>query len=236
MIHDFTRVAPVVRGDQPTMIGHSIADVSGRLLTMDESVADFLQRSKAELRSLSYMDITHPDDRHANANRIDMLSVGDTPLRLRKRYILPDGKHIWSLVQVSKLDTGADRGRLVGTIFSLDFTQRQTPPEKLWAAAKRQIQLMATRNAALGGDLFADTAWSVLLCLYLAEAEGRGIDAGGQSASVGVSALSAAKWLRALRTRGLVEYVGDGEDQPQLTQRGIDAIESLLAGTIVRSD
>ena len=210
------------------MIGHSIGSGSGMLLAMDGAVADFLQRSKAELRGRTYADITHPDDRAANVGSIAHLAAGDRPLRLRKRYLLPQGGHVWATVQVSRLQTGGDQGRLIGTIFALDFQDRQTRPAALWAAAKRQAQLIADRNVALGPDLFNDGAWAMLLCLYLAEAEGRGIDDGGRSAPMGLSAVSAAKWLRALRSRGLVEYHDDRDDQPQLTQHGLDRIESLL--------
>lgn len=228
-----TKLAPTaIRADGVTMIGHSVGQACGLLLTMDGAVADFLQRSKAELRGLSYSDITHPDDRRTNVSRIRLLAVGDTPLRLRKRYLLPQGGHVWATVQVSKLHTGLDRGLLVGTIFSLDFRDRQAPPEALWAAAKRQLRLITERNAVLGPDLFSDGAWLVLLGLYLAEAEGRGLDIGDDHASGGVSAVSKTKWLRALRACGLVELIGDREDQPQLTQCGIDRIERLLTGTV----
>lgn len=218
-----------------TMIGHSIGAESGLLLTMDGAVADFLERSKAELHGLTYSDITHPDDRHANVNRIDLMPVGGQPLRLRKRYILPQGGHVWATVQISKLHTGLDNGRLVGTIFSLDLKEPQATPADLWAAAKRQTRLIADRNAALGPDLFNDGAWSVLLDLYLAEAEGRGLDDGGACATMCISATSKANWLRALRSCALVEFAGNRVDQPQLTQRGLDRIESLLTNTITPS-
>ena len=218
-----------------TMIGHSIGSGSGMLLAMDGAVADFLQRSKAELRGLSYADITHPGDRLANVDRIGLLATGDK-LRLRKRYILPQGGYVWASVQVSRLQTGLDQERLVGTIFALDFSERQTAPAALWAAAKRQAQLIVERNAALGPDLFSDGAWAMLLGLYLAEAEGRGIMAGGGCAPMGLSHVSAMKWLRALRSRGLVEYLDDREDRAQLTQYGLDRIERLLAAGSVAAD
>ena len=217
------------------MIGHSIADSSGMLLTMDNAVADFLQRSKAELRGLSYADITHPDDRSANVGRIRLLSFGEAPLRVRKRYILPSGGHVWATVQVSKFQIGQDQGRLVGTIFGLDFKERRAPPEALWVAAKAQSKLILQRNAALGADMFSDGAWTVLLCLYLAEAEGRSIDHASQTAPMGLSAISVARWLRALRSRSLIEFLGETETQPQLTQRGLDQIETLLSGTVTAS-
>jgi hypothetical protein len=228
MIYSGAHVVSDIGGDQLTMLGHSIGSGCGLLLTMDEAVSDFLQRSKAELRGLTYADITHADDRHANVDGVARLGVGDKPLRVRKRYILPQGGHVWATVQISRLETGMDRGRLIGTIFTRDVENRPPPPAALWAAAKRQAQLITERNAMLGPDLFNDGAWTVLLCLYLAEAEGRGIADGGQSTPMGLSAVSAAKWLRALRSRGLVEYLGDRDDQAQLTQHGLDRIENLL--------
>lgn len=216
-----------------TMVGHSIGAESGLLLTMDEAVADFLQRSKAELHGLTYADITHPDDRDVNVNRVGHMSVGAKPLRLRKRYLLPQGGHVWATVEVSKLQTGRDQGRLVGTIFRLDVGDQQASPADLWAAAKRQTRLIADRNAALGTDLFVDGAWLVLLGLYIAEAEGRGLDDDADPAgAVRVSAMSKAKWLRALNSRALVEFAGSHEDQPQLTQRGLDRVEHLLTTTL----
>lgn len=218
-----------------TMIGHSIGAESGLLLTMDGAVADFLQRSKTELRGLTYADITHPDDRPANVTRLGQLTVGAQPLRLRKRYLLPQGGYVWATVEVSKLQTGLDQGRLIGTIFSLDFKEQQATPADLWAAAKRQAQLITDRNAALGPDLFNDGAWPVLLHLYIAEAEGRSFDDGGDSATGYLSATSKANWLRALRSSALVEFAGNRVDRPQLTQRGLDRIETLLTNTIAPS-
>ncbi|TXC70874.1 hypothetical protein FSB78_07910 [Sphingomonas ginsenosidivorax] len=216
-----------------TMIGHSIGAESGLLLTMDSAVADFLQRSKAQLHGLTYTDITHPDDRHENVRGVGLLSVGSAPLRLRKRYILPGGGYVWASVQVSKLDTGLDKGCLVGTIFSLDLKDFRATPADLWSAAKRQAHLMAERNAVLGADLFNDGAWSVLLGLYIAEAEGRGLDGSGDCATACVSPVSRAKWLRALHSCALVEFAGRREDQPQLTQRGLERVEGLLTKTLV---
>ncbi len=217
-----------------TMIGHSIGAESGLLLTMDAAVADFMQRSKADLHGLNYADITHPDDRDANVHRVGLMPVGARPLRLRKRYLLPQGGHVWAMVEISKLHTGLDQGRLVGTIFRLDFNDRQATPADLWAAAKRQTRLIADRNTALGADLFNDGAWSVLLDLYIAEAEGRSLDDTVDGATACLSALSKAKWLRALHSCALVEFAG-ADDQPQLTQRGLDRIEGLLTASLAPS-
>lgn len=214
------------------VIGHSISDSAGALLTMDEEVADFLQRPKRELVGISYVDITHPDDRQSNLTQIGSLSIAGDPLQIRKRYVLPCGGTRWALVRVSKLDVGSDKGCLVGTISEIDFNQPQSVQENVWRAARNQMDMIVQRNIELGSDLFSDNAWTVLLGLYVAEAEGSELCLATQAAA-GVSHVSLQRWLKGLRGQGLVEYPDMMVDRPQLTQLGINKLEMLLASTVV---
>lgn len=211
-----------------SLIGHSIGTETGILLAMDNAVADFLHRSTSELIGMSYMDITHPDDRSSNSDRIRLLRVGDDPVQLRKRYVRPNGQSAWATVRVSKLKDDYGNSQLIGTIFRLDFRQPQTAPEGLWQAARQQMKLISQRNELFGRDLFADNAWLVLLSLYIAEAEGRGILYQEEPLLGGISSNSLRQWLRGLRSRGFVEYLDDPISQPQLTQSGLSKIEILL--------
>lgn len=154
------------------LIGHSISDARGQILAIDHGICELLHRSETELISMSYMDITHPDDVTWNVSLVDKLKASGGPLTIRKRCLRPGAPAIWSDVQVSRLGGGLDKGRLVGTINQVDPQTVKLTPEMLWRSAIRKDLALRSRRTELGEDLFSDYAWLILLQFYKAEAEG----------------------------------------------------------------
>ncbi|KQR87534.1 hypothetical protein ASG07_01045 [Sphingomonas sp. Leaf343] len=212
------------------LIGHSVSDADGRILTMDQALCDLLQRSERELAGLSYADFTHPGDVPRNRRAVDALLVGQGPLRLRKRYVRADGVTLWCDVHVSRFTTGFG-GRLVGTIHHVGQDALTEGPARLWRAAREADRMMRRRRAELGDDLFADHAWAIMLNAYLAEAEGRLIRLPDVAEQSGISTGMAERWTNALEAKGYLDQRGGSDGIVQLSQAGVARVERLLVSS-----
>ena len=209
------------------LIGHSVSDATGVMLSMDSAACDLLQRSRRDLIGRSYLEITHPADRRRNAALVDRLPAEAAPVTLRKRYLTPDGGSVEADVHVSRLDTGAHT-RLIGTLYHVEADDTRYAPAILWGAAHRLAQLTALRRDLLGSDLFCDHALTILLEMYLDEAEGRASDIATLARRIGLEPPAALRWLRALAAKDLIEWVGR-EDVVQLTGTGVRKLVQILA-------
>lgn len=212
------------------IIGHSISNADGVIQAVDGTVATILQRTQKELAGVSFMSITHPDDLARNLAQIAALRPNDTPARIRKRYIAGEGAVIALEVQVSRL--GAS-GNLVGTLSTLpsidDLIDQDAMPHRLWRRAKDLLGIMRARDETLGAELFADHAWTTLLIVYVAEAEGRIASIAMVAGQLRLSPATLGRWIRVLQSKSLIEAMAPNVDAIQLTKTGIDRVEHLLA-------
>lgn len=212
------------------LIGHSVSDGDGRILALDSAVCDALQRSRRDIIGQSYLELTHPADRRRNAVLIDRIPSDGAPIWFRKRYLVPDNGTIETDVHVSRMSAGSDTGRLIGTLYLVAPEEQRFAPVMLWRAARQLAQLNDIRRDLLGSDLFSDYAMSILLQLYLDEAEGRRSDTDTLAGLIGLLPTVAIRWLRALEQRELIELLDRGT-VAQLTGIGAQKILGLLAAS-----
>ncbi|MGU3390253.1 PAS domain-containing protein [Sphingomonas sp. M1A8_2b] len=229
------------------IIGHSISSAAGVIQSIDEPVARVLQRTQRELIGMSYTAITHPEDLARNVSQVEALRPNGPSQSIRKRYITGDGSVITLDVHVSRFGSG-DTSHLVGTMSTVpapatteaglpkDGLQQDAPrtaddlPHNLWRRAKDLLAVMQARDRVLGGDLFADHAWGLLLSVYVAEAESRIATADSIARQMGLNRGTLDRWIRVLEAKSLVEPPEDLQrDALQLTRPGIDGVERLLA-------
>lgn len=210
------------------LVGHSISNARGHILAVDYGICELLHRSEAKLIGMSYTQITHPDDVTWNASLVDKLEASGGPLTIRKRYLCPDGPAVWSDVQVSRLRSGLDEGRLVGTINRVELKTVKLSPEMLWRSACRREHALRSRRTELGDDLFSDYAWLILLQFYKAEAEGNCLSLSQMSFRTGCREPSLVRWLKALEEKKLIDRFESKVCAGQLTSTGIARIEKLL--------
>ncbi|RYE92003.1 MAG: hypothetical protein EOO77_47380, partial [Oxalobacteraceae bacterium] len=69
------------------LTGHSLANRAGALLAVDPHVCEILPREERELVGMTFDTLTHPDDRKRNVAAVASLSLQDSPLTIRKRYL-----------------------------------------------------------------------------------------------------------------------------------------------------
>lgn len=229
------------------IIGHSVSNVEGVIQAIDEPVAAILQRTQRQLVGISYTAITHAADLARNLSHVAALIPNSGAVRIRKRYIGGEGGVIMLDVEVSRLG-GSGSGYLVGTLSTIDASTRPTDPalasldcadpnyssanqspQRLWRRAKDLLKIARARDTLLGADLFADHAWTMLLLIYVAEAESRIATIPMVVDYLHLSRLVVERWIRVLHSKLLLEPVSPGADALQLTQIGIDRVERLLA-------
>lgn len=83
-------------------IGMALVGMDGRWLVVNHALCALLERDEAELLSLTFQDVTHPDDLGADLALLQQLVAGEIPwYELEKRYLRRDGRPVWILLTVS---------------------------------------------------------------------------------------------------------------------------------------
>lgn len=103
--------------------------------------------------------------------------------------------------------------------------------------AQSALRLRRRRERVLGGQLFAEPAWDMLLDLYVRQSEDLRTTISGACIGAAAPATTALRYLAALEQRGLVErHASPGDGRVQLIRLGERAFEemtTLLADDVV---
>jgi two-component system, cell cycle sensor histidine kinase and response regulator CckA len=88
--------------------GMAIADLEGRFVEANEAYMTMLGYREEELTGLTYLDVTHPDDREDDRRQVAELLAGDLDSYLiEKRYLAADGATVWARAHISLIRDGA---------------------------------------------------------------------------------------------------------------------------------
>ncbi|EKA1466905.1 diguanylate cyclase, partial [Salmonella enterica] len=83
-------------------IGMALVAPSGLWVKVNNSLVQMLGYTDSHLLSITFQDITHPDDLTTDLQKLEVLSHGDIPFyQLEKRYLTASGEYIWILLSVS---------------------------------------------------------------------------------------------------------------------------------------
>ncbi|MFA7291444.1 MAG: PAS domain S-box protein [Rhodocyclaceae bacterium] len=107
-------------------VGMAIADNDGRYTKVNRAMTEFIGYSEAELLTMTYMDITHPDDLALN-NRLrrGMLAGATETIRMEKRYVRKDGSNVWAIMVASAvLDKNDKLAYSIGQMLDIDRQKR----------------------------------------------------------------------------------------------------------------
>ena len=112
-------------------IGIDLLNRDGRIMKVNRALLDILGYTEEEISRLTFLDITHPDDREISKRKLESLLTGEVDsYRLEKRYIKKDGSTVWvSLWSCSIRD---EKGEHAGTVAVIeDITERKRAEEAL---------------------------------------------------------------------------------------------------------
>ena len=112
-------------------VGIDVVSDEGRFLRANSTLQDMLGYTEEELKGLSVIDITFPEDRDVSREKLDTLTKGViSSYRLEKRYVRKDGSLLWADISVSAI-RGSD-GLHIATVGVIsDITQRKLTELKL---------------------------------------------------------------------------------------------------------
>ncbi|MBW2203310.1 MAG: PAS domain S-box protein, partial [Deltaproteobacteria bacterium] len=73
-----------------------IGSLTGHIYELNPKFAEIAGRRVEKMRGIDWMSITHPDDVQEDLDNMDLLNAGKiTGFNMDKRYIRPDGSHVW---------------------------------------------------------------------------------------------------------------------------------------------
>ena len=111
--------------------GIAIKGLDGRILHCNPAYEAVVGYSESELRSFSYLDVVHPQDREANVADVARLINGEAPsFEVISRYVRKNGDIVWVQKFVSLLRDGEGRANQIVALVT-DMTERKRYEEHL---------------------------------------------------------------------------------------------------------
>lgn len=99
-------------------------DLEGRFTAVNDLYREIVGRTRDELLDLRMQDITHPDDLIANLPLFRAAAAGGEQFDIEKRYVRPDGSHVWVRNSVNAIH-GSD-GKIEAVVaVAIDLTERR---------------------------------------------------------------------------------------------------------------
>ncbi|HEV2216054.1 MAG TPA: PAS domain S-box protein [Candidatus Dormibacteraeota bacterium] len=81
---------------EQSQAGMAFADLNGRLTSTNEAFRMLVGYSEQELRGVSVLELTHPEDLKTSEEALRRVLAGESPgYRIDKRYIRKDGQSVW---------------------------------------------------------------------------------------------------------------------------------------------
>jgi PAS domain S-box-containing protein len=125
---------------------------------VNEAFCRLVGYSEAELLSMTFQDITHPDDRTVGAEKVNSVLQGEKEtFQLEKRYVRPDGNIVWGLVS-STLIRDSQQVPLFFITQIQDITEQKRTDELITIQRDLALALSLVKNIQDGLDLCLATA------------------------------------------------------------------------------
>jgi PAS domain S-box-containing protein len=134
---------------QAATVGIAETDESGRYVRVNDALCVILGRSREEVLSTNLIEITHPEDRAAEAEHYERQVRGEVPsYTLEKRSIRPDGSVVHLEISSSSVRDEAGAFRY-GVRVMRDVTERKQMQEAVQASERRLRDLLEALPAAV---------------------------------------------------------------------------------------
>jgi PAS domain S-box-containing protein len=130
-------------------IGMALVGTDGRFLRVNGALSDIVGYTKEELVSLTFQDITHPDDLETDLALAGQLFRGEIPrYQLEKRYIRKDGRIV--NIMLSGSVVRAPDGRALYAVAQVeDITERKRAEERLRESETSYRELVEQASDAI---------------------------------------------------------------------------------------
>ena len=159
-------------------LGMALVDMEGRLVESNPALQEILRRRAEEIRGMSLMEITHPDDAAADTKLYGELMAGkrdDDKYKVKRRYVRKDGQLRWCNLTVSLVQKARGRSQYA-IVMVEDITEQKQIQQALIQSEKLAV---TGRLAASLAHEINNPLQSVIGCLGLAEESlAEGEDAG----------------------------------------------------------
>ena len=140
--------AQFAAGMEHSPIGTAVVGLEGQWLWTNIAIRRTLGYTKYELGSLSFQDITHPEDLELDLEHVRSLIAGSaTSYEMEKRYLRKDGGFVWCLLSVSIVrDNDAIPQYFISQV--QDISQRKA--DEIDRAKLTERLTLATRAGGMG--------------------------------------------------------------------------------------
>jgi diguanylate cyclase (GGDEF)-like protein/PAS domain S-box-containing protein len=113
-------------------LGMGIAALDGRFLRVNHAMCAILGYTPDELAQMTYVDLTHPDDKASCMEEFDRLVAGTVArFQVEKRFLRKDGTAIWAQTTASLLHDSSQASACVLGQFE-DITERRMWREQMY--------------------------------------------------------------------------------------------------------
>ena len=115
--------------------GLAMVASDGTLLKANKSFCDLVEYTEAELKELTFADITHPDDLVIDLRLSKRVEKGELAgYDMRKRYITKSGKVVWTLLRVNSLLDDKDKFICyISQVALIDQALKEKPTTSIWS-------------------------------------------------------------------------------------------------------
>ena len=130
-------------------MGIAHVDMNGELLQVNAKFCDILGYTHGELMTLTFRDLTHPEDLGGNINIHNKVLRGELDsFSAEKRYIHKSGRYVWGSLTASVVRDRKGRARYFVSIVE-DITWRKRAEQDLVAAKEAAVSANRMKSAFL---------------------------------------------------------------------------------------
>ena len=160
--------------------GMALVAIDGHWLQVNQALSHMLGYSKEELSSLTFQDITHPEDLATDLEFVkEMLTGQRNSYQMEKRYLRKNGDLVWALLAVSLLRD--ESGSAVHFISQIQDITALKQAQAAVAASEKEFRLLAESmpqivwiTRADGWNIYFNHQWVEYTGLSLEESYGDG--------------------------------------------------------------
>jgi PAS domain S-box-containing protein len=123
-------------------IGVALQSAQGRFILVNPALCQMLGRDAQTLMTMTWQEVTHPDDVSVGEGLVDDLAAGKLPsFRVRKRYLKPDGSVLWGDMSMScvRNDDGSVRNFIAQV---MDVSEQEQAEQRL-TESQEHFRLLA---------------------------------------------------------------------------------------------